>query len=233
MSGGLGTRLRPLTNVIPKPLLPIGNETMLERQVRALEAHGFEEIYISICYLSALFRAVLGQIGARCRSRLIMREELAPAGSFGSAIQVCRELASVGDDDPVLVINADVFTDIDLGDVYRKFDRHCMSVVVHSYRYQVPYGVVEIHNDELSAFQEKPTQRLPILAGIYCVRPRVHAFVPGPSGQLGGHVGVDTVIDALLQRGERIGIYRHDGQWIDTGTFEDLARANDFVRAQT
>jgi NDP-sugar pyrophosphorylase family protein len=232
MSGGLGMRLRPLTNVIPKPLLPIGNETMLERQVKALEANGFEEIHIAICYLSTLFRAVLDQIGARCRSRLILREELTPSGSFGSAIQVCRELASAGDDDPMLVINADVFTDIDLGDVYQSFqkiDRHCMSVVVHSYRYQVPYGVVEIQDGELCAIQEKPTQRLPILAGIYCVRPRVHAFVP----ESPGHIGVDTVIDALLQRGERIGIYRHDGNWIDTGTFEDLARANDFVRAQS
>lgn len=202
---------------------------MLERQVRTLELHGFEEIYISIHYLSALFRALLHDIGSRCRSKLITLEELVPTGSFGSVIKICRTLASSGDDRPVLVINADVLTDVDLTDVYQRFDRHCMSVVVQNYKYQVPYGVVKIHNDELCAVEEKPTKLLPILAGIYCVRPRIHSFLPDPAG----HIGVDEVIGALLERGERIGIYVHSGQWIDTGTFEDLARANEYVRAQS
>jgi NDP-sugar pyrophosphorylase family protein len=230
MSGGLGTRLRPLTNVIPKSLLPIGNETMLERQVRLLESHGFEEIYISICYLSGLFRALLDHLGSRCRSRLIIVEELVPTGPFGSVISLCRKLAAAEDSHPMLIINADVFTDVDFADVYRRFDaKHCMSVVVRNYKYQVPYGVVEIRNDELCAVEEKPTHLLPILAGIYCVRPRIHTFI----AESAEPIGVDDVIETLLARGERIGIYTHDGNWIDTGTFEDLATANEFVRAQS
>jgi len=229
VSGGFGMRLRPLTNVIPKTLLPIGNETMLERQVRALERYGFEEIYVSIHYLSTLFRALLDQIGSRCRAKLIIVEEVYPTGSFGSAINLCRGLAASGDDQPLLVINADVFTDIDLGDVYRRLDEHCMSVVIQHYEHQIPYGVAEIRDDELCAVEEKPIRMFPILAGIYCVRPRIHAFLPESFER----IGVDEVIDALLKHGERIGIYLHTGNWLDTGTLEDLVKANDFVRAQS
>jgi mannose-1-phosphate guanylyltransferase len=231
LAGGLGTRLHPFTKVVPKPLLPIGDQTLLERHVAQLAASGYTRIFIAIHYLADLVRGVIESFASRYEMTVKVLHETEPLGTFGSVLSLARLLAREDTDDaPFLVLNADIVSDIDLTEFHRfacvQWTR--MVVAVNDYLCNIPYGVVQTEDAMVVGITEKPELRLPILAGLYCVRPSIVDCCPFREGE---PVGADRVIASLLERGESIGVFRHSGLWVDTGTFDDLVRAHQLLES--
>jgi NDP-sugar pyrophosphorylase family protein len=231
VSGGLGTRLHPLTKVIPKPLLPIGNRTLLERHVEALARSGFDEVIIVVRYFNKLFTSVAESFPVKYSQRVRIIGEESPLGTFGSVLNVCRELLDDCDSTPVIVANADVVSDLDLGSFYSYAEQshHVMAVVVNDYTCTVPYGVVDTDANLLVAVREKPEVRFPVLAGIYAVRPTLATHVAFDGTR---QMGVDQVLTALISSQQSVGVYRHVGRWIDAGTLDDLLKANELFTTE-
>jgi NDP-sugar pyrophosphorylase family protein len=233
IAGGLGTRLHPFTKVIPKPLLPVGDQTLLERHVAMLSANGYARISIAIHYFADLFRGVIDRLAARHALSIKVLHEPRPLGTFGSALNLCRVLSrEQAGDDPMLVVNADIVSSIDTSAFHAFASSRPGKLVaaVNDYLCSVPYGVVDTDDSTITGIQEKPQFRFPVLAGLYCVRPSIVECCPFPHD---APLGVDTVIQALLARGEPISFFRHSGSWVDAGTLDDLVRAHElFERSE-
>lgn len=226
VSGGLGTRLHPFTKVIPKPLMPIGSQTLLERHIENLVQHGFRKIYVAVQYFKEIFEAIVPVFCEKYNIEIEIILEEVPLGTFGSALELCRKREFEGSDLPILVLNADIVSDINYDEFYRNSiaQSRQMVVVINDYECYVPYGVVSEKLGSVLSVREKPKIQFPILSGIYLIAPSISKFV---NIEKGSQIGVDIVIDALLKREIPIGIYRHAGHWVDTGTLDDLLRAND------
>lgn len=224
VSGGFGVRLRPYTRVIPKPLLPVGTETLLERQIGSLLVAGVQEITVALHYLPHLVEGVIGSFARRRGININIVFESTPMGTFGSVVAACRDSLRMGDNTPLLVLNADIVSDIDLAEFHEfaESGNYDMAVATNDYRYNVPYGVITAEDDRVKDIEEKPALSFPVLAGVYFVRPNManncHPLAGKP-------LGVDEVMKSLIQGGIPIGVYRHYGKWIDAGTIEDLEKA--------
>lgn len=224
VSGGFGTRLRPYTSVIPKPLLPVGAETLLERQIGTLVSAGVEDIAVALHYLPHLFEGVIKAFSRRRGISVKLAFEAIPMGTFGSVFQACRESLLRGDNTPLLVLNADIVSDIDLAEfhAFGESANYEMAVAANNYLCKVPYGVITAEDDRVKYIEEKPSLTLPILAGVYFVRPSMTSRCEHLDGK---PIGVDDVMRSLIESGTPIGVYRHSGEWIDAGTIEDLETA--------
>lgn len=225
VAGGLGTRLSPLTNVIPKPLLPIGQITMLEWQVRRMDAAGVRQIFVSTGYLHELFEPVTSHIRSKYSIDITLVHEDEPNGTFGSALQLFRNNSHWGADSILLVVNADVITDLDLrAFVERGRTSGCVLTVAQAkYSTKIPYGVVRLKDGYVLGIDEKPELTLPVLAGLYAVKPAIFEFVGAPAGL----VGIDDIMHSLLDQGEKIASFEWSGSWIDAGTIDALTKANE------
>ena len=226
VAGGFGTRLSPFTKVIPKPLMPIGDHSLLERHISALAKAGSQDIFIAVHYCADLFGSIVGALAARYGVNIQLMLEPEPRGTFGSALALCRELIDCKESKPLMVLNGDIASDLDLIDFHRFHvaSGADFSVAVNDYIYRVPYGVVESHDSRMLGVREKPAVPFPVLAGYYLMQPSIGTLL----GTLdNGEVGVDKVLSSLLERGSHVSTYQHHGKWIDAGTIEDLHRANE------
>lgn len=223
VSGGFGTRLRPYTSVIPKPLLPVGAETLLERQIGSLIDAGVHDITVSLHYLPHLFEGVIEAFSRKRGLQIKLAIESTPMGTFGGVLQACRDSMNTGDERPFLVLNADIVSDIDLP-AFHAFGmegRYEMAIAANNYLCKIPYGVITSEGNNVKHIEEKPNINLSILAGVYFVRPSVTniAFCADQA------IGVDQVLKALIESETPIGVYSHLGEWVDAGTIEDLETA--------
>ena len=211
--------------------MPIGSQTLLERHVANLASHGFSRVYIAVRYFKEIFAAIIPSFSERYDIDITLIDEDAPLGTFGTALELCKSQQSIDPSCPFVVINADVISDIDLGHFYDYSIALAkpMVVVVNDFEVQVPYGVVSESLGSLVGVREKPLIQVQIFSGIYFISPRIGQLIERIEG---APIGVDGVIEALISRGESIGLYRHLGRWIDTGTLDDLVRANELFYPQ-
>lgn len=226
VAGGFGTRLNPFTKVIPKPLMPLGDQSLLERHVWQLHSNGIEEIFIAIHYCEDLFRSIASGLRKRYDLPIRLIHETKPCGTFGAAISLCTRLSARRDNSPLLVLNADIVSDINIGDFYQFYINSGakFAVVLNDYSFRVPYGVVDSEMAKLVSVREKPLLHFPILAGYYIMKPSIFCDVSFGTTE---EIGVDQVISALLQNNIPVATYQHSGRWIDAGTIDDLNRANE------
>lgn len=228
--GGQGTRLRPLTLTCPKPLLPIVNQPFLERQLTWLAAYGVDDVVLSMGYLPDAFREHFpgGRFGDVSLHYAVEEEPLGTAGAVRFA---------VGDtDDPIVVCNGDVLTDLDLGALVRLHtDRNAAATITLS-RVEDPsaFGVVPTSGDgEVQAFVEKPPRdEAPtnwINAGTYVLEPDVLRMIPA-----GRSVSIEReTFPALLEQSGRLYALEADAYWLDMGTPAMYLRAHADVAAGT
>jgi len=216
MAGGQGTRLRPLTESIPKPMLQVAGRPILERIVLHLVGHGIRRIYLSVNYLGHVIEDHFGD-GSAFGARIEYLREVEPLDTAGS-------LALLPDPptDPILVMNGDLVTSADLGGL---LDAHAASgavatVGVRRYLHTVPFGCVERDGDRIVRLDEKPTLVRDINSGIYALSPAIVARVPA-----GRASTMPEVLEAALDRGDRVGAFEVEGDWIDVGQREQLDRA--------
>jgi len=218
LAGGKGTRLRPYTVVLPKPLMPIGEFPILEVIVRQLIGHGFSHITMAVNHQAEIIKAFF-QNGERWGVRIDYSLEDSPLGTMGP-LRLIPELP-----DNFLVMNGDILTDLDYG---MFFERHASRGNVFSIsssvrRHVVDYGVLETNEEgHLSGFREKPSLQYQVSMGIYMVSRRALTFIPGE-----GAYGFDGLMLDLLAAGEKVDVRSYEGYWLDIGRPDDYAQAID------
>lgn len=221
LAGGLGTRLRPFTEVIPKPLLPIGEESLLEVQIGRLRHFGFDQIYLATNYKSEYIARFFGD-GSRYGVRLTVSKEEQPLGTAGPVGLLREELT-----EPFVLMNGDILSTIDFGKLYRfaldKDGDLCAAIK----KIVLPFAFGNIHSDGdyVTGIEEKPDVETEILAGIYVLKPGIFDLIPE-----GEYYGMDMLIRDMLASGRPVAKYDTRGIWLDIGQLPDYERAQDVYR---
>jgi NDP-mannose synthase len=211
-AGGKGTRLRPYTTIIPKPLMPVDDMPILEVVIRQLAHHRIRRITITTGHLAHLIRAFFGD-GRRWGVSIDYVLESKPLGTVGAVRLV------PGLDETFLMMNGDLLTDIDYSDLLSFHRRNKRSFTVATYLKPVPIdlGVMDLDaRGEVLAFREKPTIKVNVSMGIYVLEPQALALVPR-----GRYFGFDDLIAKAMARGVKPAIYRFAGRWLDIGRPSD------------
>ena len=215
-AGGMGTRLRPATLVLPKPLMPVNDLPVIEMLLKWLSRNGFSEVYITIGYLGHLIRAFCGD-GSQWGLTVHYSQEPEPLGTIGP-LRLIREHL----DDAFLVLNGDLITDLDLRSFTRFHKQHQgkLTVGVTEKRIKVDLGILESREGRTIGFQEKPVKTFQVSMGIYCMNPAILELIPP-----GVPFGFDDLMHRMLDRDDPVYVYKHDGLWMDIGREEDFKQA--------
>lgn len=219
LAGGEGTRLRPYTVVLPKPLLPIGDRPVLDIVVRQLKHHGFERITLLTGYLAELLEAYFRD-----------------GSTYGIDIDYCREDEPLGTagaiglvdglDDDFLVMNGDTVTDIDYSAVLRQHAESgaCATIATIEREVQISLGVLKFGDatdpDRLTGYDEKPKIAYEASMGVYCFSPRVLAHI-----ERGARLDFPDLVLRLVAAGESVRAWRSQDYWMDIGRHEDYEQA--------
>jgi dTDP-glucose pyrophosphorylase len=218
MAGGEGLRLRPLTEHTPKPMLDVGGRPILETIVRRLADSGFSEFHISVNYRADVIRNHFGD-GTSLDVNVSYIDEERPLGTAGPLAKLCSDAT-----DPVLVMNGDILSKIDpvqLFDFHRE-NGSAATMAVRSYEVQVPYGVVDIDDNQIRGMHEKPVTRHFINAGIYVLEPEALALVPEDRA-----FDMPELFDACRAAGLPTLAYPIQEYWVDIGQIDDYRRTNE------
>jgi len=215
-SGGKGTRLRPYTMVLPKPLMPVGSKPVLELLLKWLRRNGICEAYITTGHLGHLIRSFCGD-GAQWDMRIAYTEEIEPLGTVG-ALSLLRDVL----DDTFIMVNGDVLTDLNLSSLTAAHRRHgdALTVATMLRSAQTDFGVITDSNGVVTSFKEKPILTHLVSTGIYCLEPSILDYIP-----TGVPFGFDNLMHCMLDRGEPVHTFLHNGMWLDIGRVEDFQRA--------
>lgn len=216
MAGGLGTRLRPLTQTIPKPLLPVGGKPIIEWTITSLANQGFERFTLCLNYKAEIFHQYLAD-GERLGVQLDYVEEKEQLGTAG-ALSLLPFRPNV----PAIVMNGDVLT---TGNMRQLLDFHATTgavatLCVSEHKIQVPYGVARVSGDHLVDLQEKPSQAFLVNAGIYALSPQAFDLI-----QPGQRLDMPDLLQSLMRQGLRVSAFPLHEYWRDIGRLEDLSGA--------
>jgi NDP-sugar pyrophosphorylase family protein len=220
LAGGRGSRLGPYTTVLPKPLLPVGDRAILDVVVHQLRDFGFNDITLAVGYLAHLVRAVM-QDGTHHGVTIDYHEEDRPLGTVGA-------LATVdGLDEPFLVMNGDILTALDYGellDIHRQ-SGNLLTIASHRRVVRTEYGVLHLEEggDEIrpiTGYEEKPELPFVVSMGVYVMDPRALEYIEADA-----HLDLPDLVLRLLDAGEPVGSYLFEGYWLDIGRHEDYERA--------
>lgn len=217
MCGGLGTRLRPWSYVIPKPMFPIGERPILELLLGRLRKYAITEIYLSLGYKAELIESYFKDGRHLGVSLHYVREET-PLGTAG-ALRLLRDQL----DAPFFMLNGDLVTRLDFRAMhaYHEERRAMLTVGTRPYAVTIPYGVVEGTEGRVTSLVEKPTHTVQINAGIYLINPALLDSIP-PSGRYDATELISSAMDA----GQPVYHYPIREYWMDIGRFEDYDQAN-------
>ena len=223
MAGGLGTRLRPLTDHIPKPMLPLGDRPLLQRIIEQIRAAGVARVIISTYWRPEVIVNHFGD-GSRFNVDISYLYEKELSGTAGSL----RLLDMV--DTPLLVMNGDILTKVDLRALFGFHQENDAVFTVGSRQYEmcVPYGVIDTEGIDIQRLREKPKLRFFVNAGVYFMQPEaVHAIPPE------GRFDMTDLIDHLIAKKRKVVSFPIHEYWIDIGHHGDYDRAQTDVQARS
>lgn len=217
MAGGQGSRLRPLTENIPKPMLPVGGRPLMELIIEQLREVGVRKVNVATHYQAEKIVDHFGD-GSGFGVEIAYVNEETPLGTGGALGLMARP------DEPVLVINGDILTDVDFRSMQAYHREHGadMTVAVRRFEVQVPYGVVECDGPKLTGLREKPQISFFVNAGIYLLEPTVYEYVPANS-----HLNMTDLISTLISNGKTVVSFPVREYWLDIGQHADYARAQE------
>jgi len=216
MAGGLGTRLRPLTDNMPKPMLPVGGKPILELILRDFTEQGFHDFTISLNYKGEMIRDYFKD-GSRFNAQINYVEETKRMGTAGAL-----SLLETRPDSPFIVMNGDLLTAIPFEALIR-FHQETGSratMCARDYQMQVPYGVIEVEETTLRRIVEKPIYSHFVNAGIYMLSPEVLDHVSSDE-----FLDMPTLFERIMVSGERASVFPMQEYWMDIGRPEDLHQA--------
>jgi len=217
MSGGKGMRLKPFTEIFPKPLIPVGNKTAIDHIIDNFENFGFNNFIFSLNYKSKLLKAYLQEKKNKSKIKIKYLEEKKPLGTIG-----CLRL--FGKNKPkkdFFVINCDTMIKSDFQNIidYHKTQKNLITVVVSMKNYTIPYGVCVLKkNGNLDYISEKPTERYLVNTGLYVLNPKVINFIPKNKSY-----NLDELISKIKNKKLKIGFFPiEDKNWNDVGNWNDI-----------
>lgn len=216
LAGGKGTRLKPYTVVLPKPLMPIGDFPILEVVIRQLAKNGFEHITITVNHQAEIIKAFCGD-GSRWGIKVDYSLESKPLSTMGP-LKLINDLP-----ENFLVMNGDILTDLNFSDFYNTHvaDKQLFSISSYRRTEVSEYGVLEVdENNTLRGFKEKPKHHYLVSMGIYMVNRKVLDFIPEDT-----FYGFDTLMLDLLKKHKNVGVKPFDGYWLDIGRPDDYMQA--------
>ena len=215
MAGGFGTRLSPLTDELPKSMLPVGDRPILEIIIEQLRQSGISRVNLATHYKKDIIARHFGD-GQAFGVEIQYVEEDQPLGTAGALSLLAAS------DEPMLVINGDILTHVNFRNMLEFHREHQadMTVAVRHHEYQLPYGVVTTDGLKIKSISEKPMVRHLINAGIYLLHPSVRQYIP--SGQ---RYDMPDLIEKLLEDGRRVVSFPIGEYWIDIGQAEDYQKA--------
>ncbi len=221
LAGGLGTRLKPFTEIIPKPLLPVGESSVLEIQILSLKQHGITEIIIATNYMADYVEAFLGD-GSKLGVQLQFSKETEPLGTCGPVSLLRDKL-----DEPFFLMNGDILTTLDFSKAaaFAKESDANLTVITKQIVQPFQFGKILSEGDYITGVEEKPDLTLEILAGIYIFKPALFEIIPADS-----YYGMDTLIKDMLARDWKIAKYPIREYWLDIGQVNDYEVAQQAYR---
>lgn len=217
MVGGLGTRLRPLTNDTPKSLLRVGNKPILEIIVENFAKYGFKDFIFSVNYKSEMIEEYFGN-GQRFGISIEYVHENKRMGTAG-ALSLMKDKLK----DNFFVMNGDLLTNINFEHLlsFHSNDNALATMCVREYDLQIPYGVVKLHENRIVSIEEKPLHRFFVNAGIYLINPKALKYIPNDS-----FFDMPTLFDSLIKNEEKTISFPIREYWLDIGEIEALKKAN-------
>jgi len=218
MAGGEGKRLRPLTESVPKPMLPVGGRPILETVVNRFAQQGLVDLVLSVNYRADVIRRHFAD-GRAYNVRIRYLEEPEPLGTAG-ALRLLPERPKL----PFLVVNGDVLTTLSYRDMlsFHRETKAFITLCVQHYPVDVPFGVVSLDGERVRALSEKPIFDYFISSGIYALDPEALDLLPA-----NGRFDMPQIINIALERGAKISAFPIREYWVDVGRPEDLRRAHD------
>jgi dTDP-glucose pyrophosphorylase len=211
MAGGFGTRMRPLTDTIPKPMLPVNGRPMLEIIIEKLVLHGADQVYLTTHYLPKVISDHFGD-GSNFGVRIDYLHEEVPLGTGGALSKVPVR------DKNTLVFNGDILTHLDIN---RFLCHHlrtysALSIAATQYRFQVPFGVISEQDGFVERVEEKPSFSFVVNSGIYFMAPSVFSLLPES-----GPFNMTDVADMLIAKREAVTCFPIYEEWLDVGRPSD------------
>jgi dTDP-glucose pyrophosphorylase len=221
IAGGRGERLLPLTKLIPKPMLSIGEKPILEHNIDFLSKYGITNFHISVNYLKNIIKDYFKN-GSNKNIEINYIEENKPLGTIGSV-----KLSNVYKNNDILIMNSDLLTNINLADFYKSFKESNadMSIATSSYNVNIPYAVLDVENGQVKSFKEKPTYNYFSNAGIYLIKKSLINEIPDNE-----FYNATDLINKLLELKRTITTYPILGYWLDVGKHEDYSKAQEDIK---
>ena len=218
MAGGLGTRLRPLTEHAPKPLLSVGEKPLLETIVEQIIIQGFRRFFFAVHYKGEMVEDYFGN-GKKWNAEFQYLRESEPLGTAG-ALSLLKERSKL----PILVMNADLLTKVNLQSLldYHRESGATATMGVRAYEFKIPYGVVSTDGHRITEIIEKPVKELFVNAGIYVLSPDALDLL-----EIGRRLDMPELFSELIAKGHKTAAFPIREYWIDVGRIEDFRRAND------
>ncbi len=223
LAGGAGTRMRPLTYVVPKCLLPVGGKPLLDRTIQYLRGYGFREFVVCVAYLKKQIIDAYGD-GSELGVKIDYAEADLPLGTGGQL-----KTAEPFIDGRFLAMNGDIITNLNIQKMLASHEVNGSigTIALKKFEVKIPYGYITTSADSsIAAFREKPTLKFNANAGIYALEPKVLDYAP-PRGI---RCSLETdVFPQIISCGEKLNSYFEDAYWADVGSMTDFERVNDEI----
>lgn len=217
LAGGKGTRLKPYTISLPKPLVPIVDKPIIEIIVQQLVKHGFDHITLTINHMAEIIKAFCGD-GSKWGVKIDYSQEDRPLSTMGP-LKLIRDLS-----ENFLVMNGDVLTDLSFSDFYNQhiISKNLFTISSYERKQFNDYGVLDVNeNGFLYGFTEKPVNTFEVSMGVYMLNKEVLKFIPANIP-----FGFDQLMYSMLKEKEGVGVKKHKGYWLDIGRPDDYEQAS-------
>lgn len=223
MAGGKGERLLPYTSIVPKPLMPIGDKSILELVIDSFKIYGCQDFYFTLNYRKNMIKAYFDDLERDYRISYI--EENEPLGTGGSLYYLKDVLKET-----FFVSNCDILLDVDYADVikFHKNKGNLITVVTSLKKYTVPYGTVKLDDDgQIEKLLEKPSLDYLVNTGVYAIEPKIFEYM-----QEERFIHITEIIEKCISSGDKVGTYPvGESAWLDMGQFDEMERMKEhFVK---
>lgn len=217
LAGGLGTRLKPFTEIIPKPLLPVGEKSLMEIQINLLKEHGFNEIFVATNYMSDYVEAFLGD-GSKFGVSIYFSKEEIPLGTCGPISLLKDQL-----NEPFIMMNGDILTKLNFKNFYDYGVKQNANLTITTKSIIAPFRFGNVKTDDngyVVDIEEKPEFVFDVLAGIYFLKPDIFHVIPPNQ-----YYGMDTLMKDMLKLKMPISRFHIHEYWLDIGQVDDYSEA--------
>lgn len=222
LAGGAGTRMRPLTYVVPKALLPVGGKPLVERTIQYLKSYGIREFIICVAYLKKQIITTIGD-GSSLGVKIKYAETESPMGTAGQ-LKTAEPLIN----DRFLAMNGDIVTSLNISNLISSHEKAggIGTIALKRFEVKIPYGYITLRKDSMiQRFEEKPTLSFMANAGVYVFERKLLKYIPQNT-----ICSLETeVFPKLITKGEALNSFFENAYWADVGSMTDFERVNDEI----